>query len=52
MELTIALTEEEMKMIRIALDERGDKMENLRGQEEAKKYWELSSRFIVDGKEQ
>lgn len=49
--LTITLTEEEAKMIRIALGFRGDDVCKSKGQEEGKKHYDLANRFFV-GKRQ
>lgn len=49
--LTITLTEEEIRMIRISLDFRGDDVCKSKGEEEGKKYYDLANRFFVAKKQ-
>ena len=49
--LTITLTEEEARMIRISLDFRGDDVCKSKGEEEGKKYYDLANRFFVAKKQ-
>lgn len=46
--LTITLTEEEARMIRISLDFRGDDVCKSKGEEDGKKYYDLAERFFVE----